>query len=115
MESLSERQIPPSILNAFNSAFGKDDVGLILKFLEESQSEISDVYRGICPQQNVRKTCNIWGGCTDEMSCVTQRERKLDEDYRLEQSLKKKKRKTSVRRKKLEICKCNYNPVSVKL
>lgn len=112
MES-SEKEIHPNILKALSISFGKDDLAAIRKFLEESQCEIDDVYRGICPQTNGKTTTNnIWRGCVDEISCVTQKERKLDEDYRLEQSLKKKRRKNSGRRRKIEICKCNYNPVS---
>ena len=105
-----ENGIDPEIEQAICSSFGKDDSSVLLKFLHESHSEITDVYRGICAK-TFDESSNIWGGCSDENSCVSQRERKIEEENRLDLSQKRKRRKSNIRRRKPEICKCNFNPV----
>lgn len=112
MES-SRNQIDQEIVHAISSSFGKDDVDALIQFIEESRCEIEDVYRGICPRTCKATTQNVWGTCVDERCCGTQRERKIENEIQLEQ-LKKKRKSKAARKRKVNVSKCNFNPVSVR-
>ena len=105
-------RIDSKTLTAIYSSLTKDDADKITQFLQDSWDEINDVYRGICCN-GTNQFENKWGSCVNEESCITHLRRKVEERNDIDQNSKKKKKKRrSNLRQKVEICKCNFNPVS---